>query len=46
MTHLLVKISQKDVNEIIALVESKKAMKLSSSISKISDKVLDQSEKQ
>ena len=43
---VLVKISQKDVNEIIALVESKKAMKLSSSISKISDKVLDQSEKQ
>ena len=40
---VLVKISQKDVNEIIALVESKKAMKLSSSISKISDKVLDQS---
>ena len=33
---VLVKISQKDVNEIIALVESKKAMKLSSSISKIS----------
>ena len=43
---VLVKISQKDVNEIIALVESKKAMKLSSSISKISDKVLDQSGKQ
>ena len=43
---VLVKISQKDVNEIIALVESKKAMKLSSSISKISDKVLNQSEKQ
>ena len=43
---VLVKISQKDVNEIIALVESKKAMKLSSSISKLSDKVLDQSEKQ
>ena len=42
---VLVKISQKDVNEIIALVESKKAMKLSSSISKISDKVLKQSEK-
>ena len=43
---VLVKISQKDVNEIIALVESKNPMKLSSSISKISDKVLDQSEKQ
>lgn len=43
---VLVKISQKDVNEIIALVESKKAMKLSSSVSKISDKVLNQSEKQ
>ena len=43
---VLVKISQKDVNEIIALVESKKAMKLSSAISKISDKVLNQSEKQ
>jgi hypothetical protein len=40
------KISQKDVNEIVALIESKKAMKLSSSISKVSDEILDQSNKQ
>jgi len=43
---VLMKISQKDVNEIVALIESKKAMKLSSSISKVSDKILDQSNKQ
>jgi len=43
---VLMKISQKDVNEIVALIESKKAMKLSSSISKVSDEILDQSNKQ
>ena len=40
------KISKKEVDEIIALIESKKMVKLSNKIDNISDKILDQANKQ
>ena len=43
---VLMKISKKEVDEIIALIESKKMVKLSNKIDNISDKILDQANKQ